>query len=853
MKDGAVVTDFGRPARYVGRVGALAVMLGVGGVIAPAIASADDTPARPSHSAAERSVPARAAVARSLPQRTPAAAAARTARPSVARQSRGAAMSAAMSAAIAGAPDPLATRPARRADPTAPAALPMVWAAAAVTRREFAAPMASPMAAAVVAPAAVAAPPVAGASLGSILDPLISAFAEDFVRQYFPDSGLAPLVGHIAPIFVDGLADWIFNGTVSPEVDRLASDPVVLQGISDIVSGQLTGAGAPAQVGVAVGDATATWVNLAFSDTQGAPMRASFDAFLANLPGIPSGWDTTRLLLELALGNYTFDQLINDQLGTPLQTGINSFLADDGVQLAVSNATAGAVSVLLGNIGPSWNPAAGRSLGVPALVGDGFGQAVAAALLGDSPESADIRQRVGDIVSRLLNDPALGDAAARTVGTTFATLLDQPEIRDAVAISAANALRGVFGVPQVPVPTVQDAVGTTVTRSVSTLLADTRVIAAVGRGFSDTFATVMSNAAVQQLIGGFIAVPLGGDAGQAVAGLLATPGFRDGLASALGGIPMNLLGAPAVRAALAVAFGQIARDLTAGAPVADATGPALKALLNDPAVRRALGNTTAQLAIDVTGALARWGGTVIEEPTARALATYVGTAVTGFLDYPGMNAVLTDTVDGVVSSALDGTDGGGALYTLVTNSTYRAALGATIPELVSSVFGDSGIRKAVGQLASVAVVNLMRGGVVDIPILNVAVGQATYAAVTSLLADTTVAQLVSTLGIGALSAMPSNDLLDVALHSVLTEFGLQAALGFALGRGVGALFGDNIFAQAFGEVTGAATTLVIVAAAGITRLFVGDFAPPPAASIDTGHFFVTLPVAGDLYVVSANA
>ncbi|MEI7915842.1 MAG: hypothetical protein WCH82_13940, partial [Mycobacteriaceae bacterium] len=95
MKDGAVVTDFGRPARYVGRVGALAVMLGVGGVIAPAIASADDTPARPSHSAAERSVPARAAVARSLPQRTPAAAAARTARPSVARQSRGAAMSAA--------------------------------------------------------------------------------------------------------------------------------------------------------------------------------------------------------------------------------------------------------------------------------------------------------------------------------------------------------------------------------------------------------------------------------------------------------------------------------------------------------------------------------------------------------------------------------------------------------------------------------------------------------------------------------------------------------------------------------------------------------------------------------------
>ena len=843
-----------------------------------------------------------------------------------------------------------------------------------MTRRDFsgAARVAAPPAAAVVAADAVATPAV---SIGSILDPLISAAAEFFVRQYFPDSRWAPFVGHIAPIVVDGLADWIFNSTVSPEVDRLASDPVVLQAISDIIAAPFAGTGVAAEAGVAVGNAAATWVNLAFSGTQGAPLRGYFDSLLNNLPGLPSGWDTARLLVELALGTYTFDQLIDDQLGTPLQTGISNFLATPGVQLALSNATAGAVSVLLGNSGPSWDPSATRSIGVPVLVGDGFGQAVAVALLGDQPDASNLRATVGDIVTRLMNNPALGDAAARTAETTLATLLAQPEIRDAVAISAANAVRVFFGVPQVPVPTLQSAIGTTVTNSVGVLLADTRVIAAVGRTLRDVLTELTSNAGVQNLIGrgltgslgdgvgqavveflatpGFsdalatslgaiptnllgpqevrvaiaaalgrlarditagvpfgdaitpvltslqgdpavqnaigatvtssvgtlladtrviagagrafrdvfagltsdpnvraligelYAVPLGDAGAQAVVNLLATPGFRNGVAEALGNVPMNLLGPEDVRTAFAAAFGQVARDVTAGVPIGDATAPVLRSLLDNAAVRRAFGSTATLLVVDVIDNLAEFAGVVAEEPTSRALATYVGTAVTGFLNYPGITTVLTDTVDGAVTSVINGTDPGTALYALQTNPTYRDALGATIPGLVGSVFGDKVLRRSIGQLASVSVVELMRGAGVDVPILNVAVGQAAYASVTSLLADRQVAQLVSALSIGALSATPNGVLVNTALHAVVTEFGLQAAIGFALGRGVGALFGDNIIAGAFGEVAGAAATLVIAAVAGITRLFVGDFAPPPAASIDTGYFFITLPVAAN--------
>ncbi len=952
--------------------------LGVGGILAPATASADEAPSRPSHGAhaTDRGVAPRAATDRTSPQRPTAAAASRAPRSQAGSTARGASM--------ASAPNPFVTRPVRRADPTAPVALPMAWASAAVTRREYsgAARVAAPAAATVVASAVATPDPVAAApavnaaiSVASILDPLISAAAEYFVRQYFPDSRWAPLVGHVAPIVVDGLADWIFNGTVSPEVDRLASDPVVLQAISDIVAIPFAGTGVSAEAGRAVGNAAATWVNLAFSGTQGEPLRGYFDTLLNSLPGLPSGWDTARLLFELAVGTYTFDQLIDDQLGTPLQTGISTFLATPGVQLALSNATAGAVSVLLGNTGPSWDPSATRSVGVPALVGEGVGQAVAVALLGDQPDAANLRSTVGDIVTRLMNNPALGDAAARTVETTLATLLAQPEIRDAVAISAANAVRAFFAVPQVPVPTLQNAIGTTVTNSVGALLTDTRVIAAVGRtlrdvltgltsnsavqnligrgltaslgdgvgqavveflatpGFSDSLATALgtiptnllgpqevrvavaaalgrlardltagvpfsdaiapvltslrddpavpnaigttvsgsvsalladtqviagagrafrdvfagltSDPAVRALIGEVFAVPLGNAAGQAVVNLLATTGFRDGLAQALGNIPMNLLGPEDVRTAFAAAFGQLARDVTAGVPLGDATGPVLTALLDNPTVRRAFGSTATLLAIDVINNLATFADVAVEEPTSRALATYVGTAVTGFLNYPGITTVLTDTVDVVVTNAVNGTDPGSALYDLQTNPTYRAALGATIPNLVGSVFGDSALRRSIGQLASVGVVELMRGAGVDVPILNVAVGQAAYAAVTSLLADTQVAQLVSTLAIGALSATPNGVLVDTALHAVLTEFGLQAAIGFALGRGVGALFGDNVFATAFGEVTGAAATLVIAAVAGITRLFVGDFAPPAAASIDTGRFFITLPVAAN--------
>lgn len=758
----------------------------------------------------------------------------------------------------------------------------MAWAGAAATRREFSGTVrvAAPAAAAVTAdavpmPNPVVEPPLVRAPLvaASIIDdfqnyisgisgdvklwlwnnvaqPPISAAVNFFIRQYVPD--LAPVAARVVPIVVSGVGDWIFRGTVSQEVDQLVSDPDVSQAVSTLIAHQITATGVSAEAGAAIGNAAVTWVHFAFSGEQGEPVRQVFDTLLNNLPGLPSGWDVARLLWEFTFNGYTFKQLVEDQLGTPLQMGISNFLGDARVQLALSNATAGAVSVLLGNTGPWWDPA-NRSVGIPALAGEGLGGLVATALLGDRPEAADVRQRIGDVVSRLLNNPALGDTAAGTARTTLSTLLAQPAVRDAVAISAANALRAFLGVPQAPVPTLQDAVGTTVTSSVRTLLADTRVIAAVGRSFRDGFAGVMSNPAVRALIGAFVAAPLGRDTGQAVSELLGTPAFRDGLASALGGIPMNLLGSEQVRAALAVVFGQVAHDLTAGVPIGDALGPAVNVLLNDTAVRRALGSTAAQLAIDVTDVLARWAGTVIQEPTARALVTYVGTAINGFLEYPGMNAVLTDTVDGVVNSAIDGTDASIALYALATNSTYRSALGATIPGLVNSVFGDAGIRQAAGQLASVAVVNLMRSGGVDIPILNAALGQAAYAAVNSLLADTSVAQLVSTLGIGALSAVPSNELIDTALHAVLTEFGLQAAIGFALGRGVGALFGDNIFAMALGEVTGAAATLVVATVAGITRLFVGDFAPPPVASVNTGHFFVTLPVSGDLYVTGANA
>ncbi|MFM8597803.1 MAG: hypothetical protein ACKOB8_02170, partial [Mycobacterium sp.] len=64
------------------------------------------------------------------------------------------------------------------------------------------------------------------------------------------------------------------------------------------------------------------------------------------------------------------------------------------------------------------------------------------------------------------------------------------------------------------------------------------------------------------------------------------------------------------------------------------------------------------------------------------------------------------------------------------------------------------------------------------------------------------------------------DLAQTVITDVLSNGALHVAVGFALGQGVGSLFGENLIGGAVGLVVGAAATSLISVTAFIAQFFV---------------------------------
>lgn len=92
--------------------------------------------------------------------------------------------------------------------------------------------------------------------------------------------------------------------------------------------------------------------------------------------------------------------------------------------------------------------------------------------------------------------------------------------------------------------------------------------------------------------------------------------------------------------------------------------------------------------------------------------------------------------------------------------------------------------------------------------------------------------------------------MDVLLSSLVWEPSLQWAIGMSLGQGIGSLFGDNIFGDLVGVVTGFNATLLLGIVGGIARFFVPAPVARPAAA---GSYLVEqVPAAGELFVMTAG-
>lgn len=796
MSRGVSGTGRCRPTRYVGRIGTLAVALGVGGVIAalPAVAAADTGPdasaGDPTQPAAAQDHAAtRGGFANRITSRSPAAPAAAdpdvpTADPvpgrgATASGKRGAvqvrpaagsagvesgprvnvpvpvvadgarpepatlpaAVTVTVTQPAAAVPQIAPTAPTAEAaaappitaapgslwipgaallallgggDPNAPATAPLAWAALAVARRD---PVASPVASvsAVSAPAAAADSDEETAALWDELAPALTDQVAQLIQTELAD--LSPIAGTVAPIVVNGFADWIFHGTVAPELDQLANDPTVLGFVAGWAAQGITGLGLPPAVGAAVGSAVASLVQNTFGGPGNAAVRAAVDTFLSTLPGSPSGWTDLQLLDQLLQGGITFGELIDNQLNTAALNGLTTLLSNPAVQQSLGSALTGAVGVLTSQLAA--DPDAWAQIG---------------AALADLTAAGGVVGAVAD----LLADPAVAGGLAAVAGTTISAFLGQPGVSAALIDVAGQVLTAVLAGAD-PHAALQSALQSVQADSViQAALGPTLAVALKALGDQSLGTTI--TALVTQLtsdpdLRAVVTEQLGATLGDTVLALLSPLG--SGLAAVLGPVITDLLGAPDVGSLLTDAVGQI----LAGADPYTALQNALQSVQADPALQAAL-----------------------------------GTALSG------------------------------AVNTILGNGEIRHALGDAVGLAVSSMLTDNGAAERLTTVAS----------------------QVTNVAVTALLANPVVGNLVSSIVVDALGGLSGSGLTDTVIQTVLGDRALQTAVGFAIGQGLGSLLGDNVFGAIAGRLAGVAVTLVLRFGSGLVLRVI----PVPAAAVE---------------------
>jgi len=495
---------------------------------------------------------------------------------------------------------------------------------------------------------------------------------------------------------------------------------------------------------------------------------------------------------------------------------------------------------------------------------------------------------IADVATALLSEPDTVRAFAATVDTVIVDLLDDAEVRSLIGGLVAELVSSVLGGGSE-----NTAAAMAFSEAAVSFIAASDLGAESVRQLAAAAAGALSDTSAATVIGATI--------GDALVSLLATPGLVTGLGAAVSTAIVTLLDYPELGAVLGDASGEFARSLVAGADTATELQTLLQGLAADPTVLAALGSTiTATLQVvdtavlsdpavqqalgtTATGVIIRLAGdpgvrelvgqllgpplaAVVEGLLADAVfvgsvAGTLGTAVTGLLSFPGVSTALTDTVAQFGTAVVNGTGVadalGAALSSLQSDAAFRSAVGVIVPGAVDAVLGDPQDRQALGRAAREAVIGLLG---IQNGFLGAVVGQVTEGAVVSFLADPTSWRLVSRLGVDALTGTPVGDLAGLAIDLVLADPLMPRALGLAVGRGIGSLFGQNIVGAVIGDAIGIGATVLIALAFGvvnIVRAFTGNVATAPrtaAAVIATtvgDDFLGRVPNDGDFYLMRA--
>ncbi|MBB3605317.1 hypothetical protein FHT40_005001 [Mycolicibacterium sp. BK556] len=670
----------GQQGRYsIGRVGALAVALGIGGFIlaVPAVSDADTGSGNSGKTTSSAGKPA--------PRNStkPAARAPKaTVKPS---------------GTLAAANRVPAARLSSGTDPLAPVTEPLSFAALAVTRRDKVRGTVT----STTTPSASdtgAAPLAAGATAS----PALNTAVRNFIDTHLP--GWTSIADELAPIVADGIQDLLSNGAVSAEVQRLVTNTAIRQFVSTKISTALTYyLGAPEAVGVVVGNAA---VNLATTVLGNTGVQGALDV-LANAVR-PDSAQATAISTALnggdvaPLTSYLKSVVANssDEIATFLSTPAVGAALAAGASQAVIDLTSGpTIPTWLGGVAGGW---VSQALGGGAAA-EGLGSAVGNAvqgLLSNTNAMQGLAAAAGIAVTNILGTPGVPAALADFItqfgtsylgGTNWIDALDvawQGLVSDSAFLSSLGPATGAV---------------------VYSLATNSGVVSALGSTVTGLVNDIAGNAAVRALIGEV----LGPEYGPTLVSTLADPTSAAQLAATAGAVVTGFLSQAGVAAALSAAADQIVTDLLAGASLTDAIMTAFGGLQADAAVVAAFNATVPDALKGVLKAPAVRG--VISEVAQGVVADLLDKTPLNFVATSGVTKAAVDAlvanpaaqnlIGNLAGEILNGTPPEELVNTVVAevvkSQALQIALGQALGQGFGALFGDNPVSFAIGQLAGV--------------------------------------------------------------------------------------------------------------------------------------------------------
>ncbi|TDO08166.1 hypothetical protein EV580_5738 [Mycobacterium sp. BK086] len=684
--------------QHIGRVGALALALGVGAVITalPAVASADTGNSGKSSSSADSS-------SKAGPKARGTSAAGKKAR----------------AAATVDAPvitvstgHSLRTTPRVKLDKAGggsdPVATPLELAALAL-RRELSGASAAVVPASVVTTGEpAAAVPAAGTTMAdwtTNVAPVLTNFIKTQIGYVGLSTEKQAFVDAVLPSVVELMGNAYTKTSLGGALTNLANNQTLLNFVTDQVQTMAVANGLTPGAAHVAGQAMGYLAQTLLGNTA---VQNAVTTLAHTLTVVPNG-DLAALLANLNSPTYTVKDLIQQdvlQSAPAFITGIPVLLADQALRTAVFSALKGSAHVLVGLSGWQEDP----SSAFVTFIGDQVELAVGGGTTTD-PVTAVVALAGRAAVEHILSSAVIIDGAVGTVETGVSTFLDYAGVNTAL-VGAANTVAQVVATgTEAEVQAAYDAAMQTLSANPAVQAAFGQALkggvkAAVGNAgmladISATVKTFLTDVATDPVIKAAVLLQFGPKYGGEIAGVLDNTAAIDKLAGAISGVLPKFLGARGVSDALGEAVNQAVLAMFAGGTSDQAVSEALKALQADPAFKAALKSTVAAAVRGVLGVQA------LEQAAAR-ITSY---AIQDFFDSSGIN---NPTLERLAANALKS-----VVYSLLGDGSVRT--------LVGSLAGDLAIGKAPGT-----VVKSFLGAVLSSPGAQLAFGQAFGQAVGSL-------------------------------------------------------------------------------------------------------------------------